>query len=152
MATKGFVDYNARRHIQYFASGTMEKGQLVTINVNGYSGIALEHANRYVVNGNPSGRIPIGLVEQKVVDYDLTRQKLNPFDPNEVQTGSKVSIIYDGWMHTNQISGSPTAGASAYAAPSSCVSATQLNAGYALVGKFLTAKDANGYAQVQINL
>ncbi len=152
MATNGYVDYNARRHIQYFSTGTMEKGSLVYINVHGYSGIANEHANRYVTAGNPSGQIPIGLVEQKVVNYDLTRQKTNPYDPNEVQTGSKVSIINDGWMYTTMISGSPTAGASAYAAPLACVSATQLNAGYALVGKFLTAKDADGGAQVQINL
>ena len=153
MATKGNVDYSARRHIQYFVSGTAEKGQMLVMNTNGYSGIANENANRYAyVAGDASGKVLIGFCENKVVNYDLTRQKLNPFDPLEVQTGSKISIIYQGWMDTNQISGSPTAGATAYVGPTGTVSAIQLNAGWASFGRFLTAKDANGYAQVQVNL
>lgn len=153
MATKGFVDYSARRHVQYFSSGTMEKGQMLVMNTNGFSGIANENANRYAyVAGDPSGKVPVGFTENKVVNYDLTRQKLNMFDPLEVQTGMKISIIYQGWMDTNQISGSPTPGATAYIALTGVVSPTQINAGYVSIGKFLTAKDANGYAQVEVTL
>ena len=152
MATKGFVDYQARRHIQYFASGTIEKGQMLVANLNSYSGIAMEHANRFAsVSATASGQLPIGFSEAKVVNYDLTRQKLNPFDPNEVQTGQKISIIYNGWMDTNQVSGTPTILAPAYLAANGQVSASS-GSGIPLVGKFLTAKDANGYAQVQVNL
>ena len=152
MATKGFVDYNAKRHVQYFSSGTFEKGSMLVAVTVGYSGIALESATRIAyVAANGSGLKPVGFSEAKVVNIDLTRQKLNPFDPLEVQTGYKIPIIFDGWMDTNQISGTPTAMADAYLAPNGQVSATQL-AGYPLVGKFLTAKDSAGYAQVLVRL
>ena len=152
MATKGFVDYSARRHVQYFSSGTIEKGQMLVCTTVGYSGIAFENANRFAyAAANGSGLSAIGFCENKVVNYDLTRQKLNPFDPLECQTGMKISIIYQGWMDTNQISGTPTPQAVAYLAPAGQVSATQLS-GYPTIGKFLTSKDANGYAQVEVTL
>jgi hypothetical protein len=118
MATRGNVDYSAKRHITHFSSGTWDKGVLV-VGATGtaFSGAALEHASRicYVAT-TPSGLKPLGLCENKVVNYDLTRQKLNPFDPLEVQTGSKVTVIYHGWMDTNYVSGSPGALDTAYLA------------------------------------
>lgn len=152
MATKGFVDYTATRTVQYFSSGTFEKGVCLVMNTGTFSGISNEHASRYAIAAaNGSGAKPIGLCENKVVNYDLTRQKLNPFDRLEVQTGQKVSIITRGWMDTNQISGTPTVGADCYLAANGQVSATQLT-GYPLIGRFLTAKDGNSYAQVAVML
>lgn len=151
MAIKN-TDYSAERHITYFASGTFDDGACLIAATGTYSGAALEHANRYAIAGaSASGAIPLGISESKVVNYDLTRQKLNPFNPNEVQTGSKISIIKHGWVNTNFISGSPTPGANAYIHSGGYMSPTQLT-GYAQVGKFLTQKDGNGYATVQIDL
>lgn len=151
MAIKN-TDYSAERHVNYFASGTFDDGVCLIMATGTYSGAALEHANRYAyAASNGSGAVALGVSESKVVNYDLTRQKLNPFNPNEVQTGSKVSIIKHGWVNTNYISGTPTPGQTAYLAANGYMSATQLT-GYPTVGKFLTAKDGNGYATVQIDL
>lgn len=152
MAIKN-TDYSAVRHVTYFSSGTFDDGVCVSMNTgSGYTGAALEHASRYALAlANGSGAFPLGVSESKVVNYDLTRQKLNPFNPNEIQTGQKMSIVKRGWVNTNYISGSPTVGAIAYLAANGYMSATQLT-GYPVVGRFLTAKDSNGYATVDIIL
>ncbi len=152
MAIKN-TDYHAIRHVTYLASGTFDDGVCLVMNTgSGYTGAALEHAQRYAfAASNGSGAFPLGVSESKVVNYDLTRQKLNPFNPNEVQTGQKISIIKDGWVNTNYISGSPTVGAIAYLAANGYMSSTQLT-GYPVVGRFLTAKDSNGYATVDLDL
>jgi len=150
MAIKN-TDYSCERHITYFSSGTIDDGQCVIAATGTYSGAALEHANRYAyVGSSASGAIPLGICETKVQNYDLTRQKLNPFNPNEAQTGSKISIIKHGWVNTNYISGTPTAGNPAYIHSGGYMSPTQL-LGYAQVGRFLTAKDGNGFATVAID-
>lgn len=151
MAIKN-TDYSAERHVTYLSSGTMSAGQCVIAATGTYSGAALEHANRYAyVATGGSGAKPLGVVEQEVVNYDLTRQKLNKFNPNEVQTGMKISIIKHGWVNTNYISGTVTPLTDAYLTSGGYISPTQYT-GYPQVGKFLTGKDGNGYATVQIDL
>lgn len=151
MAIKN-TDYSAERHVTYLASGTFDDGFCVIMATGTYSGAALEHANRYAyVATGGSGAVPLGVSESKVVNYDLTRQKLNPFNPNEVQTGSKISIIKHGWVNTNAISGTVTPGTAAYLTSGGYMSPTQYT-GYPQVGKFLTGKDGNGFATVQIDL
>lgn len=154
MATKGVVDYKARRHIHYFSSGgTWEKGTFVCAATGtNASGLAFDNANRFCyVAASPSGVKPLGMSEAKVVNIDLTRQKLNPFDPNEIQLGMKPSVIWFGYADTNLVSGAPAAQATAYLASNGYVSPTQLTSA-PTVGKFLTSVDGNGYAVVQIEL
>ena len=54
-------------------------------------------------------------------------------------------------MVTDQISGSPTAGATAYLADSGKIASTQDGTAVA-IGQFLSTKDADGYAKVSINI
>ena len=63
-----------------------------------------------------------------------------------------------GYVLTNKISGTgtPVAGNYAYVADSGLIStstrAIALDAGAQPIGRFMTAKDADGYAKVEINL
>ena len=106
---------------------------------------------------NPSGKAPVGILLNDMVNLDLTRQHIN-WHKNEIQKGGKVTILRKGYVVTNQISGtgSPIAGNYAYVADSGLIStstrALALDSGAQPIGRFLTAKDGDGYAKVEINL
>ena len=51
-----------------------------------------------------------------VVNKDLTRTHLNQHK-DEVQKGGKVTILRKGYVVTNAVTGTPTAGGAAYASP-----------------------------------
>jgi len=98
---------------------------------------------------NPSGKVPIGILLNDMVDVDITRHKVNPYK-NEVQKGGKVTILRKGWVITDMIhsTGTPGAGSGLYLADSGLFStstrALALNSGATPIGKFLSAKDSNG--------
>jgi hypothetical protein len=114
-------------------------------------------ANVVTYVANPSGKVPIGILLNDMVNIDLTRQHIN-WHKDEVQKGGKVTILRKGYVLTNRIStsGTPAAGDKAYVADSGLIStsarALTLDAGAVAVGRFLTAKDSDGYAKVEINL
>ena len=92
-----------------------------------------------------------------MVNLDLTRQHLN-WHKDEVQKGGKVAVLRKGYVVTNMISasGTPVAGNYAYVADSGLIStslrAVELDADAQPIGRFITSKDADGYAKVEINL
>jgi hypothetical protein len=98
-----------------------------------------------------SGRLPAGLLLNDVVSLDLTRQHIN-WHRDEVQTGSKVTLLRQGQVTTNLIVGgvTPGPGVSAYVGASGYLTTVSTNS--VKVGTFLSAKDADGYAKVDINL
>jgi hypothetical protein len=74
---------------------------------------------------------------------------------NVVDVGSVVSLANKGEFQTNLIVGTPTQGQPAYLHPTGYVGATQLTDGLnpaPRIGKFRTARDANGYAKVLVDL
>lgn len=136
--------------ISYFMNETASKGVIVSVNTQG-SGSAMDSSFALAtVKANASGVFPLGVLLNDVVDIDQTRQHLNGHK-DEVQKGGKVTILTKGFVVTDKISGTPTAGATAYLANSGLISATQA-AGALPVGRFLSTKDADGYAKVSVNL
>lgn len=136
--------------ISFFMNETATRGCVVCLSTGG-SGVSMDNASAVAtVAAEASGAKPLGILLNDVVNLDQTRQHIN-WHKNEVQQGGKVTILRKGWVVTNDISGAPTAGATAYVADSGKISATQDGTALA-IGQFLSSKDANGYAKVSVNL
>ena len=136
--------------ISYFMNETASRGVLVSISTAG-SGAAMDNASALAtVAANGSGAAVLGVLLNDMVDIDQTRQHVNSHK-DEVVKGNKVTILTKGWVVTDQISGTPTAGQTAYVANSGKFTATSAT-GYATVGRFLSTKDADGYAKIAVNL
>lgn len=137
-------------NIEFFMNETATRGVFVSLSTAG-SGSAMDHPLAVcTVKTNPSGAYPLGVLLNDVVNLDLTRQHLNQHK-DEVQKGGKVTILRKGWVVTDQVVGSPTAGADAYLAGTGLVSSTQA-AGAPKVGQFLSAKDSDGFIKLSVNL
>jgi hypothetical protein len=145
--------------VSFFMNEVAERGGIAVYTTgNSPSGIALDSSlNVVTYASNPSGKVPVGLLLNDMVNLDLTRQHIN-WHKNEIQKGGKVTILRKGYVVTNFIStsGSPVAGNLAYLADSGLIStsarALTLDSGAQPIGRFLSAKDADGYAKVEINL
>jgi len=136
--------------ISFFMNEVATRGLIVSVSTAG-SGAAMDHGLALAtVKANPSGAYPLGVLLNDMVNLDLTRQHLNQHK-DEVQKGGKVTILRKGWVVTDAVSGTPTGGQDAYLAGTGLISATQA-AGALKVGQFLSAKDADGFAKVSINL
>jgi len=136
--------------ITYFMNETASRGVVVSISTQG-SGSAMDSSSAVAtVAAEASGAIPLGILLNDVVNIDQTRQHLN-WHQDEVQQGGKVTILTKGFVVTDQISGTPTAGQTAYVADSGKIAGTQDGTAVA-IGRFLSTKDADGYAKVSINL
>lgn len=145
--------YEARTDISfYYNAGVADRGGVVVYNSTA-SGAAMDQGvNLVQYKAAEAGDVPVGLLLNDVVNKDLTRTHLNVYK-NEVQLGNKVTVLRGGYVVTNMIDAVTVApGEVAYA---STVAAGNLtNSGIAphAVGRFMTAKDADGYAKVEINL
>jgi hypothetical protein len=106
----------------------------------------------------PSGKVPVGLLLNDMVNIDLTRQHLNQHK-DEVQKGGKVSLLRKGYVVTNSLEGaSPSAGDAAFVAHSGLLATSDLSdddsdadGSTRVVGRFLSV-DQDGYAKVYIDL
>lgn len=152
MALKGDRDviYGDNR---YFVNTTGERGIILTAPTGAVSGFNYEDtANVLVVpgTGSQSGKVPVGVLMNDVVNVDLTRYHLN-YQKDEVNIGNKVRIGRKGWVVTNMVTGTPNAFDPAYLAPLGYVTPTS-GTGVPTVGRFLTAKDSNGYATLSFDI
>lgn len=157
--------------ISFFMNETAERGIVVAYSTAG-SGAAMDDSSALVtIPTTASGALVAGLLLNDVVNLDLTRQHLNQHQ-DEVQQGGKVTLLKQGWVVTNKVDTSdvgsgPTVGQPAYVASSGFLSATNpaaydastiagasnpLGNEDALVGRFLSTQDADGYAKVYINI
>ena len=150
--------YEFQTDVSFFMNEVAERGGCVSFSTGNPSGEAMDSSTNVVTYvANPSGKVPIGILLNDMVDVDITRHKVNPYK-NEVQKGGKVTILRKGWVITDMIhsTGTPGAGSGLYLADSGLFStstrALALNSGATPIGKFLSAKDSNGYAKVEINL
>lgn len=136
--------------ISYFMNETASRGVVVSVSTQG-SGAAMDDSSALAtVDADASGSIALGVLLNDMVDLDLLRQHVNQHK-DEVQKGGKVTILTKGFVVTDQISGTPSAGDTAYLADSGKISGTQ-ETGAPQIGRFLSTKDADGYAKVSINL
>ena len=147
MALKG--DRNVlETDISFFINVTAEKGQLLCVSTQG-SGAAMDNSSSLATTASGTN-VPLGIVLNDVVNIDQTRQHIN-WHKDEVQQGGKVTILTKGTVVTDQITGTPTAGMVAYLNTGGTVGA-QAHGESLAVGRFLSTKDADGYAKVSINL
>jgi hypothetical protein len=142
----------------FYDAGTATRGGVVVLDAVGASGAAMDQGvNKVRYKQATATDVPVGILLNDVVDKDLTRTHLN-FYKDEVQKGGKVTVMTEGYVVTNRISGTgtPVAGDAAYIADSGLISTSTrglaLDSGAGRIGRFLTAKDADGYAKVEINL
>lgn len=157
MALKPDRSYNAHEDISYFMNTTGERGKIVIHFTQG-SGAAMDQSLAVVVipsgaSVGTSGLQPAGMLMNDVVNLDLTRQHIN-WHQDQVQVGGKVAVMRRGWGTTNAISGTPTGNETAYftAFGLFCPSVSAGNIACVPVGRFLSKKDQDGYAKVEINI
>ena len=141
----------------FYNAGTATRGGVVCLDaaaLAGASGAALDQGENLVSYQTPTATdVPIGILLNDVVNKDLTRTHLNQFK-DEVQKGGKVTLMTRGWVVTSKITGTPKAGDMAYASTTGTIAPTVLAAGSGqlAIGRFMSRKDADGYAKVHVNL
>mgnify|MGYP001208189591 FL=1 len=140
--------------ISFFMNETATRGGVVSMSTAG-SGAAMDQgAALATYSATASGKVPLGILLNDMVNLDLTRQHINQHK-DEVQKGGKVTILRKGYVVTNNIEGtSPTAGAQAFPAHSGNLSITDIvgDGTVSAIGRFLSTEDEDGYAKVEINL
>ena len=144
--------------ISFFMNEAATRGGIASVSTGG-SGAAMDQGEALVTYAAvPSGKVPVGLLLNDMVNIDLTRQHLNQHK-DEVQKGGKVTVLRKGYVVTDNIQGSPSAGDPAYVAHSGNLAASDLSnddtdadGSTRLVGRFLSSKDQDGYAKVYIDL
>ena len=135
--------------VSFFMNSTAERGGVACV-VTGGSGVAMDDAAAVVsYAATVSGSKPVGVLLNDVVNIDLTRQHIN-WHRDEVQLGGKVTLLRQGQVTTNRLSGTITAGADAYVGVSGLISSSGTNA--VKIGQFLSAVDADGFAKVSVNI
>lgn len=141
--------------ISYFWTGAVaERGGIATITTAG-SGAAMDQSAAVAgYAADPSGKTPIGVLMNDVVNLDLTRQHKN-FHRDEVQLNGKVTLWQDCKVVTNMFAPAQTPGAGArlFVTVSGLLTATDFGAAASpVVGVALSTRDEEGYAKVQIKL
>ena len=145
--------------ISFFMNEAATRGGVASIST-GASGAAMDNGAAVVTYAAlPSGKVPVGVLLNDMVDIDLTRQHLNQHK-DEVQKGGKVTLLQKGFVVTSNLEGtSPSAGDPAYLAHSGNLAVSDLanddvddDGSTRLVGRFLSGEDEDGYAKVFIDL
>lgn len=139
--------------ISFFMNAVADRGGVVSAVAPGGSGVSMDDGNAVVAYASTaSGSLPIGLLLNDVRNYDLTKQHIN-WHKDEVQVGSKVTVLRQGQVTTDVIATgvNPSVGEVAYLADGGELSNSQC-VGCPQVGQWLSAKDADGFAKVSINI
>lgn len=134
--------------IKYFMNEVAERGGIVNLDAPGGEGMDDPGATVSLPTG-PSGN-PAGVLMNDVVNLNLTRQHIN-WHQDEVQVGNKVDTLRRGVVRTNMLKtgDTPVAGDAAYfdAGGEFTTTATSDQ-----VGRFVSAPDAEGYVEVEVNV
>jgi len=148
--------------ISFFMNEVKNRGHVVCHSGTGASGAAMDNSSALVtIAANPSGKIPVGLLLNDMVNIDQTRQHIN-WHKDEVQKGGKVTLLRKGWVVTDVLyaSLSPAVGDIAYLSHSGLLhdqpvaaddNAVSRSANL-IVGRFMSKVDEDGYAKVEISL
>lgn len=137
--------------ISFFMNTTAERGGIV-VHVSSGSGVSMDDANAVVeYPADPAETAPAGLLLNDVVNYDLTRQHIN-WHKDEVQVGSKVTLLRQGQVSTDLVASgvTPVAGDNAYYTAGGELTTNSTDS--VKVGRFLSSLDADGYVKVDINI
>lgn len=137
--------------ISFFMNEVGERGGVVVHSTSG-SGVSMDDPDAVVeYAASPSGKSPAGLLLNDVVNLDLTRQHIN-WHKDEVQVGSKVTLLRQGQVTTNVVATGLdiSAGSPAYFGVEGALTTDDTNS--VQVGRFLSDYDADGYVKVDINI
>jgi hypothetical protein len=139
----------------FYNAGTATRGGVVVHDSTAGSGAAMDQGVNLVTYATVTAASrPVGILLNDVVNKDLTRTHLNQHK-DEVQKGGKVTVLRKGYVVTSNLTGSPAAGDPAYACH---VTAGNIrpdspgSSGVLQIGRFLSSKDEDGYAKVEVNL
>lgn len=108
----------------------------------------------YRVVPTGAGVNPVGILVGDIESMNFDRHP-EYLQRNVADIGSVVPIVRKGEVQTNLVVGTPTQGQVAYLHPTGYVGATRLTDGIdpaPIVGRFLAAKDANGFATLYVDL
>ena len=136
--------------LSFFMNETSERGVMCVASTQG-SGAAMDQSEAAVKVASAVGDKPVGLLLNDVVDLDLTRQH-NNYDQDEMQKGGKVLLLRAGFVVTDQISGAITLGDAAHFVDDGRFCSAAASSHSAQVGRWLSKKDSDGYAKLQINI
>ena len=138
--------------ISFFMNEVASRGGVAVFSTAG-SGAAMDDSAATVAIPGAAdlAKHPAGLLLNDVVDLDLTRQHIN-FAKDEMQKGGKVLLLRRGFVVTDQISGSITLGELAYFHVNGALTSATAYSGSTAVGRWLSKKDADGFAKVDINI
>lgn len=143
-----------KTNISFFCNDAAERGTILYFGASG-SGVALDQTVAVVTLGGTgvtTGLKPAGLLLNDMV----VRNQWRPFNniyKDEMTVGGKCTLLEKGWVVTNMLATgiTPVAGDPAYFAPSGKITTSSANSA-PRVGTFLSAKNEDGYAKVEINL
>lgn len=148
--------YELQTDISFFYNdGTATRGGVVVHDTTAGSGAAMDQGVNLVKYATVTAASrPVGILLNDVVNKDLTRTHLNQHK-DEVQKGGKVTVLRKGYVVTSNITGTPVAGDPAYACHANAGNIrpdSPGSSGVLQVGRFLSSKDEDGYAKVEVNL
>jgi len=150
--------YEVQTDISFFCNEATGRGGIVCHDSTAGSGAAMDQGVNLVVTKSTIANTdtPLGILLNDVADKDLTRTHLNQHK-DEVAKGSKVTVLRKGYVVTNNLAGRvPTVGDHAYAGDAGKIMASASGevpgSGALYVGRFLSTKDSDGYAKVEVNL
>ena len=141
----------------FYDDDTATRGGVVVLDAVLASGASMDQGgNKVKYKTAAATDVPVGILLNDVVNKDLTRTHLNQHK-DEVQKGGKVTIMTRGWVVTSNITGTPTPGQVAYADSATkgnirTDATTAQASGNLAIGRFMSNKDADGYAKVYVNL
>ena len=140
--------------LKNFMNEVATRGGIASLSTGG-SGAAMDQGAALVTYAaTASGKAPIGILLNDMVNLDLTRQHINQHK-DEVQKGGKVTVLRKGYVVTNNIEGAePDAGDQVFPAHSGNFSKADIvgDGTVSAIGRFLSGKDEDGYYKVEVNL
>ncbi len=172
MALKPDRDYGLDTNIShYFVAGTVtiantDAGRIASLETS-TSGVGMDsNAGSGFTQGQgfgnvgtvefatlASGAVPVGVTLQSVENHQSQEPARRNFNKNVTYPSMKIALARRGWLVTNRINGTPTAGDVAYVGPSGLISTTGGvdGDGIAVIGRFETTEDSDGFARVHLN-
>lgn len=156
MAMKGDRDYNETTDISFFWAATpttAAPGGLAVASGVG-SGIAMgtnitDDPNTATYATAAGALHVIGVLIQTVAPEMSTDRDFPNLEKNEIRPGDKCTLITDGFVVTDMISGTPAANGIAYLGASGLF-ATSSAGGAPSVGRFESTEDAGGFCKVRL--
>lgn len=133
------------------AQATQEEGGVACVVTQG-SGVALDDTENVVgYVASASGAVPKGILLHPVNPAMSATRDFKNYANMEIRPGEKAALLRKGWLVTDMLSGTPDTGGVAYVGPSGLIKTTQ-DAGAAVIGRFETTVDADGFAKIYIDI